>query len=342
MSYQPDFNRHDVLARTKKCTEFVESHLKNNESRQISKMLLQQQFGNTSRPLGAWLRNFLLEVVDPYYNMNTGRCITYRQRPGAVDELRALAGVSSEYVPTDELQQQILTGEFDYQEKSDRWYSTAQYIPSERRHRLLARNGYRYAYDIQAAAPSLLFQRAQQINPEFRAPDLEYYINNRSQVRHQIAQEASTTVDVVKDVVNSLLQGSLLTTFSMSKLFQKLNRDYSLVLRLRQSATLAALRSDIAALWKCLRNEFTRTHIIDRHGRKRTRKLSSMEKASYYRQLEKQVARVIHRYLKKHSVRFLWVHDGWQCDQAIDPVELSARVRQQTGFVIKLDWTMHE
>lgn len=342
MNYQPNFRNQAVRNRIQKCVEFVDSHIKAGETKQISKVLLEQHFSNCSRQPSKWIHNFLLEVVDPHYNMNIGKCKIYRRRPGAVEELRRLAGLSDEYVPNTALQQQIDTGEFEYCEKSDRWYSAAQFIPSQRRSRLLANNGYLNAYDIEAAAPTILFQRAQQVNRDFQAPALEYYINNRSQVRQQIADEANTTPDIVKDVITSLLQGSFLTTFSMSKLYQRLNSDYHLVQRLKQSTTLTSLRSDISCLWKCLRNEFTKTYIVDKNGKTRTKKLSSVDKASYYRKLENEIARVIQRYLRKHSVRFLWVHDGWQCDKAIDPVELCSRVRQKTGYMIKLEWTMYE
>jgi len=342
MSYTPNFKNQAVKNRIQKCVEFVDSHIKSGETKQISKVLLEQYFSNCSRQPSKWIYNFLLEVVDPHYNMSIGKCKIYRKRPGAVKELRRLAGLSDEYVPSAELQQQIDTGEFEYSEKSDRWYSTAQYISSERRSRLLANNGYKHSYDIKAAAPAILFQRARQVNRDFQAPALENYIKNRSQVRQQIAREADTTPDVVKDVINSLLQGSILTTFSTSKLFQKLNSDYQLVQRFKQSETLNSLRADLRDLWKCLRDEFERTYYFDCNNRKRTHRLSARDKSAYYRKFENEVARVIQRYLNKHSVRFLWVHDGWQCDKAIDPNELCARVRQQTGFVIELDWTMYE
>ena len=60
------------------------------------------------------------------------------------------------------------------------------------------------------------------------------------------------------------------------------------------------------------------------------------------RQYGDQVARSIRKYLKSKRVRFLWVHDGWQCDKAVDPNELLQRVRTQTGFVLELDWTIYK
>jgi hypothetical protein len=206
----------------------------------------------------------------------------------------------------------------------------------------LANAGYRYAYDIEAAAPTMLLQRAQQIRPDFVAPSLQAYIDNRTAARTQMATEASCTTDQIKAVLNSILQGSIISTWSSNKLFCALNYDYALIDRLKQSESLTAIRSDIKRLWQCLRDEFPREVVTYKNGSTRSNKLSGRQKSAYYRQFENQIARVIQKSLRKQKLRFLWVHDGWQCDQAIDPVELTQQVRRQTGFVIKLDWAVYE
>jgi hypothetical protein len=206
----------------------------------------------------------------------------------------------------------------------------------------LANAGYRYKYDIEAAAPTILLQRAQQICPDFQAPALQAYIDDRTTTRSQIATESNSTVDHVKLVLNAVLQGSVLSTHSTSKLFDVLNHDYALIGRLKTSQTLNDLRDDIKRLWQCLRDEFPREQFSDKNGCMRTRKLSARQKSAYYRKFENEVARVIQKSLRRQKLRFLWVHDGWQCDKAVDPNELVQRVRRQTGFVIKLDCGVFE
>ena len=342
MITKPDFNDPRNRARALTAIQFAETFFKRNQSRAISRSLFYTNLGNTSRNPGAWLKNFLFEVADDHYNMATGQCKKYRVKPNSTQALRQQLGLEQESDTAPEIQEQIQSGEFEYQEKSDRYYNQVQFIPSGRRKRLLAENGYRYLYDIEAAAPTVLYQRAQQVNANFAAPALHNYILNRTQMRQQIAIEASVSVEQTKLVINAVLQGSVLSTYHASRLYHEMDYDYALIQRLKQSQTLTALRKDIKSLWQCLRGEFEREYYLDKNNVKKTKRLSSRDKSAYYRRLENEVARVIQKYLRQQRIRFLWVHDGWQSDNVIDPNELIARVRQQTGFVIQLDYTMLE
>jgi hypothetical protein len=342
MTYQPRFSDPRVRQRVQQATEFVESHLREGQSRQISRQLLTQQFGNGSRDLGAWLREYLLETTDSHWNLATGKCKSYRRRPGAVAQLRALASISATRTIAPQIQNQIDTGDFKYQLRSDRWYNPVQFMPSQQRQHTLAQAGYHYVYDIKAAAPTVLLQRAQQLDPDWSAPDLEAYIQDRSRVRELIADQAGVTTAQVKLIITAILQGSVLTTWSSSRLFQELGSDAARIDRLRHSAALTGIRHDIRGMWRVLRSQFTRCNCVDSRGRTRLRRVTARDKSGYYRQLERQIARVIRRSLRQQHARFLWVHDGWHCNQIIDADQLCARVRQQTGFRIQLDCTVVE
>lgn len=342
MTYTPNFRDPRNRRRAVSAIEALERCIKPRQVYSIAQSQRRAWFGTLSNPLSHWLNSHLLDTADPHWNMATGQCIKYRLREQNLNELKQDLGITSTYTPTSEIQTQIESGDFEYQVKSDRWYTTAQFIPSRIRGPLLANAGYRYAYDIEAAAPTILIQRAQQIRTDFQAPAIENFINDRTAVRSQIATEASCTTDQVKLVINAVLQGSVLSTHSSSKLFDVLNHDYALIGRLKTSVTLHNLRDDIKRLWRCLRDQFPREKFSDKNGCVRTRKLSARQKSAYYRQFENQVAQVIQKSLRKQNIRFLWVHDGWQCDKALDPVELIQRVRTQTGFVIKLDWAVYE
>ena len=342
MTYTPRFSDPRVQRRIKTAVESMERYLKPNQVYTVAQSQRTKWFGCLTNPVSAWLDTNLLEVVDSHFNYQTGLCKKYRLNVANLQQIKETVGISNIYKPTVEIQNEITTGDFEYQLKSDRWFTPAQFIPSEIRGKLLANAGYRYKYDIEAAAPTILVQRAQQIQPDFQAPALTDFITNRTAVRNQIAVEAQTTPEQVKTVLNALLQGSVLTTWTNNKLFCALNCDYNLVERLKQSQTLTALRSDIKRVWQCLRDEFPREYTTDKNGTKRCRKLSAREKSAYYRKFENEVARVIQRSLRKQKLRFLWVHDGWQCDSIVDPNVIQQQVRRQTGFAIKLDWEMYE
>lgn len=342
MTYSPNLRDPRNIRRITAAIQAIERYVKPNQVYTIAQSQRRAWFGNLSNPLSRWIDQHLLEVVDPYFNMATGQCIKYRLREQNLNQLKSDIGICTLYTPPVEIQQQIESGAFEYELKSDRWFAAAQFIASGIRGPLLANAGYRYAYDIEAAAATLLLQRARQISPGFEAAHLDAYIQDRNAIRNQIALEATTSTDTVKLVINAVLQGSILSTHSSSKLFDALNQDYALVQRLKSSQTLTAIRTDIKMMWQCLRDQLPREYITDKKGCERLRKLSARDKSAYYRSYENQVAQVIKRYLKQKKLRFLWVHDGWQCDKAIDPVELCARVRQQTGFVIKLDCGVFE
>jgi hypothetical protein len=111
---------------------------------------------------------------------------------------------------------------------------------------------------------------------------------------------------------------------------------------LRACELVQNLRDDIRELWSTLKASFPVRYATNRRGNEYRVRLTGRDKSGLYRQLEDQVGRVIRRYLKKHSVRCLWIHDGWCSDKVLDTSELCAEVRRQTGFVIELDWGVYE
>lgn len=342
MTYTPNFTDARVKRRVISAIKNVEFHLKPNQVYSLSQSLRQKWFGMISNPLSQWLDQTLLETASSYFNMSSGQCKKYRLRKSAIPHLKQQLGIETAFEPTTDLLDKIESGNFDYVEKSDRWYADAQFIPSKIRGDLLANAGYRYKYDIKAAAPTVLLQRAKQVDPDFQAPAMTAYILDRTTIRQQIAQEATVTVEQVKTVLNSLLQGSVLSTWGNNKLYCMLNQDYDVVQRLKQSPTLTALRADIKGIWQCLRSEFPDEYIQDKNGKQRRRKLSGKTKSAYYRKFEKEIAKVIQRSLRKQNSRFLWIHDGWQSDQMTDTSELQAQVRRKTGFVVDIDWEIYE
>lgn len=341
--YSPNFNDTRVLATIKRALNFVELYTKENQVAPISSTQLYKNFGNTSRPLGNWLMENLLVVRDKYYNFNTGVCKKYSKNSAGVARVKALAGLTNTpmEIPV-AIEQQMTTGDFDYTLKSNRLFTTAQYIPKRVRNQALNKHGYKYHYDISAAAPRLLIQRAKQINPNVEFLALENYVDNRTQVRQQLSVECEISEDKIKTVINSILQGGVISSWPSNKTFCDLNYDYDAVFKLNNNPTMISLKADIKSLWKSLSSEFSVRYITDKNGKQRKKKLSGSDKSGYYRQLELEVGDVIRRLLKKNKVRALWIHDGWVCDKAIDPSLIVTEVRRQTGFVLELDWTIYE
>jgi hypothetical protein len=343
MTYQPNFSDPRIQARVRRTLNFVELYLRPNRTNWVASAELYQVFGNTSREPGRYLKETMLEVADPYYNKHTRACIKYRLNAKGVQQVKQLAGLE-DFVPkiSLDLEQQLESGEFEYEIKSDRLFNQIQFYNREVRGSVLNNHGYRYNYDIEAAAPTLLLQQAQQRDPDFIAPALEQYITNRSAVRQQLAQACGITQSQVKFVINAVLQGGVISCFRDSRIFNELDCRYEAIRLLQHNPVLSAIRTDIREMWRRLKEDFTPRTVTDRLGRTRSARLSGRDKSGYYRQLESEVGRVIRRHLKRNSVRCLWLHDGWCCDRVVDTPALITEVRQQTGFVIQLDRGVYE
>lgn len=336
----PNFNDPRVLARVKKSLRFVEQYIKAGEIRQLSSTLLYKHFGNTSRPLNKWLKEMLLTETDPYYNSLTKVCKKYTRNADGFKKVQALVNCDYEVPP--ELEEQFETGNFVYENKSNRDFTPAQFIPKRIRIPLAAKHGMKYQYDIQAAAPRLLLQKAKQLNPSLVCPELQNYINNRSLVRKQLADECEISPEKVKLVINAILQGGKISSWTQNKIFAQLNFNYDSVKKLNNNPTIISLKADIKSMWDSLRGEFPQVMITDKNGKQLRKRLTSKQKSQLYRDLEEEVGFPIKKLLKKNKIKYLWLHDGWQCDQVIDPNLIVNEVRRQTGLVLELEWTIYE
>lgn len=343
MTYKPNFNDTRVVNRIKKSINFVELYTNPKKVSSISSTQLYKYLGNTSKPLGKYLMDNLLVVVDRYYNAETHVCRKYRQNSNGVHLLKQAVGLES-FIPelNDELNQQLDSGEIIYTEKSNRIYSPLQFIPKRIRGPLLDNKGYRYNYDIKAAAPTLLFQEAKKLNPDLNLSHLEHYINNRSQVRNQLAIECEITEDQVKFVINALLNGATISHWSQNKIFCELNCNHNSIIRLKNNITLIGISLDIKSMWKELKVKFPQRNVTDKRGITKSKRLTGRDKSSFYREIEEQVRDVIRRELKKQKIKHLWIHDGWCCDKVIDPVVIQSQVKRELNYSIELDWGIYE
>jgi hypothetical protein len=339
MTYTPNFGDPRIQARCTKVLNFVELYITTNKTAWIARQEFYKHFGNTSRPLGKYLKHTILDTTDNWFNQATGECKKYRLNIAGLNHVKTLAGLE-QFVPTidTELDQQLTTGDFEYSAKSDRLYNPIQNITRRIRQPLLANRGYRYNYDIEAAAPTVLLQRAQQIDPDVNFPALENYVLNRSVVRQQLAKSCEISQTQVKFVINAMLQGAVISCYEHGKIFQELHSDYDAVKRLQHNDQIQAIKQDIRVLWSILRQDLPERHITLKSGKTRRARLNGRDKSGYYRAIESQVGKVIQKALRKHKIKFLWIHDGWACDGIIDPRALETQVRRSTGYTIKIDY----
>jgi hypothetical protein len=340
--YQPNLADPRVMRKVQHSLEWVNTYLSANNDSWLSTREIQRQLGSQSRPLGKWLKTKLLICSNNYYNPLNHVCKTYKLNLTGYLDLCHQTGHQPKFKLSQQIEQQLVSGEFEYTTKSNRDFNPVQFMPKERRRNVLENYGYRFHYDIEAAAATLLLQQARQCQQtELSTPrpltSLEHYIQNRAEVRQQIANECHTDSKTVKLVINAVLQGAHLSRNGYSVILKDLNWNYDLVLRLQNSQTLKDIRGDIREMWQILKTQIPQRYVTDKNGKVRKQPLSGRDKSGFYRILEEQVAGVIRGHLKRNKIRHLWIHDGWSCEKIVDDLELVSEVRRQTGFVIKLD-----
>lgn len=314
--------------------DWLEWQMPNNQVRAKSSAELATVYGRRNKPLVNYLKTLTLECVDDYYNMHTGVCKKYRKRLSGIAQLKREAGLAPDYTPPipQQFDQELTWGTFGYSEKSNRSFHPLQNKCSADRTRILDKYGYQYHYDIDSAAMSLLMQNCYQTTRHMQDLEaIEDYVcpDYKQSIRSEIATQADCTIDQVKRVINAVLQGSRLSTYSESSLFQQLNYDYALVKRLQQSDTLTLIRKDISRMWRNLKPSFNLPKGV---------RLSGRHKSQRYRELEQLVTNCIKKYIKKHysSARTFWIHDGWCMDVRLDTHELERYVLDQTGYNVSV------
>jgi hypothetical protein len=330
--YIPNYNDPRVRKRITAAIEFVEQYVSSTPV-PVAKSQITQHFGQGQTDICKFLKEQLLICVDAYYNFETHICKKYVRNQDGLSTVKNAVGLSTTAV-TPVLQQQLDTGNFEYKEKSDRYFNPIQYMPRRVKRPLLAQNGYNHVYDIQCAAPTLFYQYAKKQNVELSLPAVEQYLADRSSIRNELAVKYNLTLDQVKQIINGLFQGALLSLDYRTRIFQLLKGNYSLIRRLQSDRYLTDLRGDISGMWRTI-NPTLKLKL-------NKKRINARDKASLYRELEKEVMGSIKRELKRTKNKFLLEHDGWTCRDVVDIMMLRSRVRSHTGYVIEIDWELYE
>jgi hypothetical protein len=284
-----------------------------------------------------------LICVNPYYsNLTKSVCKTYRLNLAGYHALCKSIGYEPKFRPTADLQKELATGDFKYTEKSDRSHHPLQNKPRSIKRPLLAANGYRFEYDIQCCVHTLILQHARQLGMTQSTPAMDQLVSDRSQVRQQIADACGISVDQVKSILTKMIQGATLSAYYQNSIFTSVNYNPVVMKNLQTNAQLRDLNEEFKACWSAIKQTMPVRYLTDRTGRQRRRPLSGGDKSEKYRKLESQVREVIERYLKRDKNRYFFEHDGWSCMIPIDIDRLCYEVKQQTGFVIKLDKAVYE
>ena len=334
MTYTPNFNDPRVRARSISALTFVEQYIKSTQSRWLSSREIAKHFGWQGRPLGKFLKDHLLICTDAYYNIQTGQCKKYTSNPQGVNNLKQQLGLVA--VPVNipvNLQEQLNTGEFDYKDTGHREYHPLQNLPKRIKLPLLRASNYRHEYDIQCCAQSLLLQHAKRLGFDQATPALTEYISNRTDVRQQLSDQLGLDTHSIKRILTAILNGGSISAWHENMIFAYVDYNRLMISELKLNQYILQYQKDVRAMWKAIR-----LHQSLSKGERFNAKM----KSEMYRFLEEKVRVVIKKHLKKTKNKAFIEHDGWSSERAVDIDRLKYEVEKQTGFVIELDWTIHE
>jgi hypothetical protein len=336
MSYQPNPNNKAFRRRATMALEFVDKYVKNTPNWLSTRWIDDaQHFGHSGNPLSQWLREKLLICVDEHYDMKKSKCKTYIRNHRGYHSLKQL--LNPNYKPneiTPEQQLQLVTGNFAYIEKAERYYNSIQFIKNPIRKPLLAQYGYKYEYDIVCAAPTIIRQWADKCGMTKPTPALDSYIHNRTEIRDLLAKNLEITPKQAKQLVHAIVNGAPIGFNYKFIIYQLLNRDQAKILWLKQDPWIQQLKLDVSACWQAIKP----------HTPSPSKRLTGQAKSRVYRTIERSIMREVTKRLKHQrlDIRVFNEHDGWRCDQLVDQIDLRAHIKRTTGYIIDFDFEVYE
>jgi hypothetical protein len=350
--YQPNFNNPRVISRVQTAVDFCQKYIKENNSQWLSSRWIDKHFGMSTRPLSRYLRDKLLICVNDYYNKDAGITKRYRLNSSGLVEMKQIikdhvfvktVSTQIQYSVTDltlELQQQLKTKDFQFNDTSSRLYNPLQNLSREQKRQVFGQTDFVYNYDIVCACPQLFLQQSQKRGMDLYLFAVNDYIKNKRVIRERIARECDLDIQAVKVLINALFQGAYITHYRKSAVYQLVNGDSAKIEWLKQDQFLKDLRADIKEIWSYLRGMCPQRYKRDRLGRNRRLPISAITKTAVYRDLERQVLDQVIDYCRTKKIDLFPEHDGWRTNQQLDLVELTEVIRTNTGFDLDIDYEL--
>lgn len=328
---------------------------------ELSSSLLTEHFGQAQTPIGNWLRSTLLTCTSNSYCVTTGRSKRFaiNQQGQAIVRQVLKTGecptVALDYILEDAdpanikyddflvkttveraYKDQMESGNFVYEDKSNRLWHPIQNIKRNLKKSILADNGYVFNYDIEASAPTLILQHAQAHGMDEYLFHINSFLKNRVSFREHIASELDIPVQTAKVIINALFCGARLGASQEFALFHVLKCDRSRMNKLKSLESVIGLRADIKKCWDAIKSSMPRRQITDCNGKARMLAINSKQKWNRYFELERTVLNAVRKWLNANGIKHFAEHDGWATQEDVDLQSLQQYVLDTTGYSINI------
>ena len=248
-----------------------------------------------------------------------------QQDPIANDVKNQINKYSQEFIEH-EYGHQLSAGLFVYKEASNRLFHPLQNFKTEVRHPVYVKYGYNYNYDIEAAAPSLLYQYARKCGMRAKCPALDDFLSDRTLFRIALAEILDVDLKISKKIFTALFSGAKLGI--ENSIGEMIDRDVNKMKLLQNSKYIIDLRKDIKKCWDCIKKSLDTTA-----------RLSPRDKWLIYFDLEKQVMKQVVMYLKKDNNKHFTEHDGWVCEYLVNVEQLRSFIKNACGYDVSFTQT---
>ena len=335
-TYTPNFNDPRVIKRCLKAIGFTKALVSTTKEASIASRTIDKHFGHSGDNLSKYLRKKLLICVDPYFNKDTGKCKKYVYSAESMRDL--MNKINIDKPPAVEwgkktYNDELKTLNFKYNDKSHRLWNPIQNMKSAVRDRLLADAGLIYQYDIVCCAPTLLYQHSR-IKSLWT---LEFYLNNRAEIREHLAEGLEVDKKVVKEFINSLFAGAVISTSPVRAVMAMFSNDIAKIEFIKQDTFIQLLHNDIKSMWQPIIASAPVEYIIDKNGKKRKKPFNSRAKWNVYFRLEREILDAQIEYMKERKIKSFLLHDGIFTNTKIDVKTMTDYIKEKTGYDVQLE-----
>jgi hypothetical protein len=371
--YKPNFNDKRVFNKATRALGFAQLYFNDDQPKSIRSRKIDKFLGRTNEPLGSYLRNLLLKIDNPIYNMDKkGETKTYLANQEGIESLRASidCSVHSRVLHSDqsfnnttrnnkahvihpsvrvltqitesyrtEFENNTFNYVFNYNDM--RWHHKLQSEPKHIRDHVFKTYGYNYHYDIDASLPSIILSLNYQLGTSEVLPVIhDDVIDNKHSVRQRLSEKLNIDNKTAKRLLTATFNGAHATLFPRSSIYKMLidKRDEDLVKDkiawLKTDPWYQQLKQEVKECWQHILPHYEHKRQYKKNGHKKP--FYPKQKAQIYFEHEHRVAESIHNYLKHNMINYYWIHDGFQTDQQVNTQDLEHYIFQHTRFLIKL------
>lgn len=348
-----DLSKARARKKVKKVLGWCVENLSETEAVSVHSDTINRVFGPVSNRLANHLRTALLDRFGSY--VVGVRSFQYQLQPGSVQTL--MSQISSDLTPAEKVHlsrpsaelhaerierqhaEELASKNFQYDLKSDRYWNSLQHIKRDLKPAFWSKHGLPYDYDIEACAPTILYQTAlsatKHAAPKLavRLKPIRDYLSDRAALRTHVAALTGLPAHEAKRLINSMFNGVRIVNHPTCSIMVQLQEagmtvtESAIVIeRLRRDPVVRALRLSIRSLWSWIRL----THPNRRFS-------NGSAKAGFYYERERRVLDAITRFLDEHGCAYFKEHDGFRTDRPIDVSALTEAIRRQTGYSLLID-----